>query len=346
VYVPFEAYVTPLCAPLALVCEAWTTPTPAGEIRAAATGWGCAIGRALLICASFSTSSRCKRSTSRTAASKRLRRCRAARRHGSTRRAAAVIRSVHAELFKLRTSPGPWVVLGATLLFTALGIVVVFLVGKGHGHVRFVAPVSTFRLRRLIGSGFAVGGIWMAAVVGVLAVTGEYRHKTMTQTLLVEPRRGTLLAAKAVAALIWGIGLAIASLLFVGAMGLPLLHTEGGSVSRLFDQAGAVLPGLFAAFALLALLGAGLGTLVKNQVAAVVTILAITFIVEPVLDGLLPEVGRWLPSAAAAAVAGGLAPAGERAHLLSWWLAAIVLAAWGLVPIVVGYFVTFDQDVT
>jgi len=45
-------------------------------------------------------------------------------------------------------------------------------------------------------------------------------------------------------------------------------------------------------------------------------------------------------------VAGGLAPAGERAHLLSWWLAAIVLAAWGLVPIVVGYFVTFDQDVT
>jgi hypothetical protein len=32
--------------------------------------------------------------------------------------------------------------------------------------------------------------------------------------------------------------------------------------------------------------------------------------------------------------------------LLSWWLAAIVLAAWGLVPIALGYFTTFKRDVT
>ena len=129
-------------------------------------------------------------------------------------------------------------------------------------------------------------------------------------------------------------------------MGIPLLKTQGGSVSALFNQAGAVLPGFFAAFALLALFGAGLGTLVKNQIAAVVTILAITFIIEPIFDGLLPDVGRWLPFAASAAVAGGLTPPGERVYLLSWWLAAIVLAGWGLVPIVVGYFATFKKDVT
>jgi ABC-2 type transport system permease protein len=259
-----------------------------------------------------------------------------------------VIRVVRSELFKLRTSPGPWVVAGAGLLFTALGIVAVFLVqrGVGRGHVEFIAPNSVYRLRRLIGAGFAVGGVWMAAIAGVLCVTGEYRYKIMTTSLLVEPRRWRLLAAKAVASLIWGIGIAIASLLLVGAMGIPLLTTQGGSVSALFDQAGAVLPGFFAAFALLALFGAGLGTLIKNQIAAVVTILAVTFIIEPVFDGLLPEVGRWLPFAASAALAGGLFPPGERAFLLTWWLAAIVLAAWGLVPIVAGYFVTFSKDVT
>jgi ABC-2 type transport system permease protein len=212
--------------------------------------------------------------------------------------------------------------------------------------VTFVAPTSVYRLRRLVGAGFAVGGVWMSAIVGVLCVTGEYRHKIMTTSLLVEPRRWRLLAAKAIAALIWGLGLAVASLLLVGAMGIPLLKTEGGSVSALFNQAGAVLPGFFAAFALLALFGAGLGTLIKNQIAAVVIILAITFIVEPVFDGLLPQVGRWLPFAASASVAGGLLPNGERAYLLSWWLAAIVLAAWGLVPIVLGYFTTFTRDVT
>ena len=41
-----------------------------------------------------------------------------------------MIRGIRSELFKLRTSPGPWVAGGATLLFTALGIVVVFLVGR------------------------------------------------------------------------------------------------------------------------------------------------------------------------------------------------------------------------
>ncbi len=261
-----------------------------------------------------------------------------------------MIRGIRSELFKLRTSPGPWVVLGAALLFTALGIIVVFLVNHpgigGRHHVSFVAPTSVYRLRRLLGAGFAVGGVWMAAIVGVLCVTGEYRHKVMTTSLLVEPRRWRLLAAKAVASLTWGLGIAVASLLLVGAMGIPLLKTQGGSVSALFNQAGAVLPGFFAAFALLALFGAGLGTLMKNQIAAVVTILAITFIVEPVFDGIFPNVGRWLPFAASAAVAGGLTPAAERVYLLSWWLAAIVLAGWGLVPIVVGYFTTFKQDVT
>jgi ABC-2 type transport system permease protein len=258
-----------------------------------------------------------------------------------------VIRAVRAELFKLRTSPGPWVALGAVLLFTALGIVVTFLVARhGRGHVQFVVPRSVFRLRRLLGAGFAVGGIWMAAIVGVLSVTGEYRHRTMTSSLLVEPRRWRLLSAKAVAALLWSVVLAVASLLLVGAMGIPLLKTQGGSVSDLLHQAGAVLPGFFGAFALLALFGSGLGTLVKNQIAAVVAILAITFIVEPIFDGLLPEVGRWLPFAASAAVAGGLAPAATRPYLLSWWLATIVLAGWGLVPIVIGYFATFKRDVT
>jgi ABC-2 type transport system permease protein len=257
-----------------------------------------------------------------------------------------VIRQVRSELCKLRTAPGPWVALGAALLFTALGIVAAFLLAHGHRHVSFVAPHTVYRLRRLVGAGFTVGGIWMAAIVGTLCVTGEYRHKTMGTTFLVEPRRWPVLVAKSLTAVLWGVGLAVASLLLVGAMGIPLLDTQGGSASALFGQAGAVLPGLFGAFALLALFGVGFGALVKNQVAAVVTILAITFIVEPVLDGLVPEAGRWLPFAAAGAIAGHLAPTSERAYLLSWWLGTIVLLAWAVVPIVVGYVVTLRRDVS
>jgi len=256
-----------------------------------------------------------------------------------------VIRVIRAELLKLRTTPGPWVVVGVTVLLTALGIITAFLVSFGN-HVHFVAPVAEHRLRRLVGSGYTGEGVWMAAIIGVLCITGEYRHKVITTSLLLTPRRPELLVAKAVASVVWGIALGVVSLLFVGALGIPLLVSQGGSVSALFGQAGAVIPGLLGAFALLALFGLGFGTLIKNQVAGVLAILGIAFLIEPIITGLLPQVGRWLPSDAASAVAGGIARGNQTSYLLSWWLGVLVLAAWGIVPTVLGYFTTCRRDVT
>jgi len=262
------------------------------------------------------------------------------------REPAVVIRLVRSELLKLRTTPGPWVVLAVTLLLTALGVVLSFLFQKSAHHVEFLAPTTTYRLRQLVGAGITVGGEWMAAILGILCVTGEFRHKVMTTTLLAEPRRWRLVVAKSAASVLWSVYYSVASLAMVAALGIPLLVAEHGSTTALWHQVRPVVPGLFGSFALIALLGVGMGTLLKNQIAAVVVILATSFIIEPILVGVLPEVGRWLPGAAAAAVSGHLARPEFRSYLLSWWLGAIVLAAWGLVPVVVGYFTTFSRDVT
>jgi ABC-type transport system involved in multi-copper enzyme maturation permease subunit len=262
-----------------------------------------------------------------------------------------VIRLIRSELLKLRTTPGPWVVLAVTLAFTAIGVTLTFLVahqqpGQQQTHLQFVAPDTITRLRRLVGAAFVFNGEWMAAIIGVLCITGEYRHKVLTTTLLASPKRPNLLVAKGATVAVWGIILGLGSLVMVAAYGLPLLASQGGSISNLLHQVGYVLPGLFGAFVLLALFGLGFGTLLKNQVAAVLAVLAIAFVVEPIIDGLWPWIGRWLPSAATDAVAGHIVGRDSSLNLLSWWLATLVLLGWALAPTVIGYFVTLRRDVT
>lgn len=262
-------------------------------------------------------------------------------------------RLLRAELYKIRTTPGPWVCLAVTLLLTALGIVLSFLVAD-RGTVHFGAPTTTHDLRNLVGAGFTAGTV-MAPVLGVLVITTEYRHKVLTATLLINPRRSQVLTAKVLASIVWGLLLCLGSLALVAAMGIPLLVSQGGSVSHLLDQVGPVVPGLLGAYALLCVYGLGIGVLVRNQIAGVILSLGISLVLEPIIVALFSALVHWdvnwLPSRATQAIAGGLT--GGRAGagvigtvLLSWWLGALALIAWGLGLALVGYFTTFRRDVT
>jgi len=266
-----------------------------------------------------------------------------------------VIRVARAELLKLRTTPGPWVVVGVALLLTALGILGAF-VNPNHPGPAFRAPVTTDDLRNLVGAGYQAATL-MAPILGVLCITAEYRHKVITTTLLNTPQRERVLVGKAIASLVWAVGMCVATLVLVAAMGFPWLSAEGGSISAALHQVGPVVPGLLADFALLAIFGLGIGVLLKNQVAGVLLTIAALFVLEPLIYELFRHLLQinldWLPSLAAASVAGGLTRGtggggggGGGTVELAWWTGALVLLAWGLLPAVIGYFVTFNRDVT
>ncbi len=266
-------------------------------------------------------------------------------------------RLVRAELFKFRTTPGPWVCLAVAVLLTGLGVTTSFING-GNGVVHFAAPATTDGLRRLMGAGYTAA-IVMAPVLGVLCITTEYRHRILTSTLLAHPRRADVLSAKVLASALWGLLMGVISFAMVAAMGIPLLVAEGGSVSRLLHQIGPVVPGLLAAFVLLAVYGMGIGTLVRNQIAGVILALGLTLVLEPIVVAIFGSLAHidvnFLPTRATQALAGGLSPHGPggggggtlAAHLLlTWWLGAIALVMWGVGTAVVGYFTTFRRDVT
>ena len=115
------------------------------------------------------------------------------------------------------------------------------------------------------------------------------------------------------------------------------------------------MPGLVASAILLSLFGLGFGTLVKNQVAAILLTIGGTLIFESILIALARAIFHydlnWLPNGAGAALAGDIARGfggggrGAGFHLLTWWQGGVVMLAWGLVPLALGYFTTFRRDV-
>jgi ABC-2 type transport system permease protein len=190
---------------------------------------------------------------------------------------------------------------------------------------------------------FAPGGLALifSGLAGVLLVTSEYRYGTIHPTFVFTPRRGRVLWAKLTAGVLTGLVFGVASLglalgigsLILSARGIPSA-LDGGEITLL------VLGGL-AAIALRGAFGVGLGAIVRNQVAAVIGLLAWDFVVNGLLFGLAPSVGRFMPTTAADALMGL-----KTAHLLSPAAGGAVLLGWTLVLALAGIALTQRRDVT
>ena len=79
------------------------------------------------------------------------------------------------------------------------------------------------------------------------------------------------------------------------------LSAQGGSISSLAREIPAVAPGMILVFALFAILGVGVGSVLTNQVAAIVVCLGWFIILEGILVSLVHGAARWVPTGAATA---------------------------------------------
>lgn len=190
-------------------------------------------------------------------------------------------------------------------------------------------------------------------VLGALAVTGELRHRTLTTTLWAQPSRTVVLAAKllvnaGVGALYGVVGVAAAVAAGAGTLALMGEATYLGSGDVWTAIVWSVI-----ALALWGVIGVGVGTLVTNQIAAVVSILAFTQFLEPIarlgLGSFEATVGvsKFLPGAAAEALVGtSIYSSTGMLELLDRWQGGLVLLAYALVLALVGRFTTFSRDVS
>ena len=204
-------------------------------------------------------------------------------------------RLLRAELIKLRTTRTFYALAGVAI---GLSLVITILVAS------LEEPTQDSVLTDVFQNDASTLFIMILAIVGI---TGEWRHRTITSSLLAAPDRLRFLAAKTLAfaaagallSLSISIAVSIAGYAILGARDLPTPPL--GDVIDLFARNAGVA-------ALLGAFGVGIGSLIRNQPTAIVALLIFTFVVDPLLASFAPGVDRYSPVGALPSAIQGIDP--------------------------------------
>jgi ABC-type transport system involved in multi-copper enzyme maturation permease subunit len=168
-------------------------------------------------------------------------------------------------------------------------------------------------------------------VLAIIGITGEWRHRTITSSLLAAPDRVRFLAAKTLAFAAAGAVLSLAIAVGIAIVGFGVLTFRDLPTPGIGEWAAQVGRNALVA-ALLGGLGLGLGALIRNQPTAIVGVLVIGFAIDPAVAALAPDVGRFSPFGALPTAASDIpaedAGLPEDMDLLSPGLAILAMLAW------------------
>ena len=185
-------------------------------------------------------------------------------------------------------------------------------------------------------------------LIGILAATTEFRHGTITPSLLVVPNRIRLMTSKLIAATLTGLAIGLISTLLI----IAIVAVFGSARDFPTDELGrgGLIVGGTLVCGLYAALGVGLGALVRNQVGAIVGALVYVFVLEPLASGLLSlsdSLDDIMPKYSLGAVSNwlvGVSPEDE--VLLEQLPAGLLLTLYAAIFIAAGMFMMRRRDIT
>ena len=212
----------------------------------------------------------------------------------------------------------------------------------------------------LVYSSITTFGYVIPLVVGALMATGEIRHRTLGVTFIAEPRRGIVLGAKTVVLL--GMGFVLGIFGVVGGVGAaaPLMLSTDQPTGLESAETWLLLGRVLVSLSVWAVIGFGMGLIVRNQVFAVVIALVFTQFLEPVLRmgaqfwEWSAEVAKFLPGAAADAFVGasimsglGADPAATTStEPLTVGFGFVVLAGYAVLTVFAGWWFSWRRDIS
>lgn len=242
-------------------------------------------------------------------------------------------RQLRSELIKVATVRSTWwSVIIVAVLTIGISIAITTAVDEQFPNI-IMAVVSPVQLTMLL-----------AGILGVISVTGEYSTGMVRSTFTANPVRGSVLVAKAI--VLGALMFVVALVTFlIAAVAITPLASARGLVVEWSDPSMAILPILSAsaAMALFALLGVGLGFLLRSGAGAIAVTVGILFVlpvilslVTMLLNGIewIQNLSLYMPSSA---VQNAILPiegvgltAGEAWLMLVAWPAIALLGGWAV----------------
>ncbi len=244
------------------------------------------------------------------------------------------LRTVRAELRKLTTTKMPLAFLVVLVVIGATTAIAVAFGTDMDGSKTFISTAADQQsLMAFAGNALVIAGLF-----GAIALAREYGHGTVVLTFLTTPRRPQAVLAQYTATFVAGsvLGLVGAGV-SAASVAVGLTATDYGFMVSAADLA-QVLAASTLAGGVGAVLGAGIGALVRNTGGAVTgTILALV-ILPPLAVQMARETATWVPSTLANVVSGIDTAAGVAAAIAA-------MALWALVPAAIGLVAVTRRDV-
>jgi len=222
-----------------------------------------------------------------------------------------------AEVLKLRTTRTFAVVVGVSAVFSML------LAVLGAAVEKHVSAHDLFTNNSIT---------YVIVLLGAIGMTGEWRHRTITSTILASPDRTRLLSAKVMASAAAGVVLVFLVTVVTMIAGTIALKAGGHATLGVGGLADVMWRNLAVA-AVLGSFGVAIGALGRNQIVTVVGLIAVASVLEPGIFAASHAIGQFGPLAEApTGVLGGsetdgLLTAGPALAVMVAWTAAAFAAA-------------------
>ncbi|GAA4422001.1 ABC transporter permease [Georgenia halophila] len=251
------------------------------------------------------------------------------------------------EWIKLASLRSTWWTLGITVVvMTLFSLLQASSVQFMTESPEMAGMVANLHGAELVTSGYQFGMVTIA-VLGALAITGEYSTGMIRSTFAAVPSRLPVLVAKTIALVVLSTVTAAVSLVGAHLVAIPMLSSYD-LVPALDDpDTWQVYGGMAFFFVASALFALGIGTLMRSTAGTITTVLGVLMLLPIVLGFVnvdwIQDAMKYLPSNAATgflSVSGTFA-GGDR---LEPWTGVAVVAAWSVAALVAAAVVLRRRD--